>query len=122
VLAHVTDHFQAHFLGYLLLQQRIPCKPYYKDARCHSIIDSVGLSSFYGEKCSDERDIVRKENFMQQLLSLKESAIQSLPDNTTLEDIMYKLYVLDQIRQGQEAVQSGQTTSIDDLKREMAQW
>lgn len=58
-------------------------------------------------------------------LSVKQSAVQmleSLPDNVAMEDIMYELYVLDQIRRGQDAAIARQTTTLDELRSEIAQW
>ena len=49
-------------------------------------------------------------------------AITSLPENATLEDIMYRLYVIDKINQGREAVKNGETLSIEELKAEIQTW
>ncbi len=35
--------------------------------------------------------------------------ITRLPDDTDMEEIMYRLYVLDKVRTGQEAVERGRT-------------
>lgn len=40
-----------------------------------------------------------------------------LPENTDMDEIMYRLYVLDKIRKGQDAVEQGQTLSSEALKR-----
>jgi len=56
---------------------------------------------------------------------LKEEAIQAisnLPKTASLDDIMYRLYVLEKIRKGQEAVKKGKTLTVDQLKKEMAKW
>ncbi|MGH8654360.1 MAG: hypothetical protein ACREYE_20315 [Gammaproteobacteria bacterium] len=48
--------------------------------------------------------------------------IGKLPDDTDMDEIMYRLYVLDKIRKGQEAVERGRTISSEDLKREIDSW
>lgn len=47
-------------------------------------------------------------------------AIEKLPDTADIEDIMYRLYVIDKIKKGEEALQRGEQISIDDLKKEIA--
>ena len=49
-------------------------------------------------------------------------AIGKLPDDTDMDEIMYRLYVLDKIRKGQEAVEKGQTITSEELKREIDSW
>ncbi len=48
--------------------------------------------------------------------------IGKLPDDTDMDEIMYRLYVLDKIRKGQQAVEQGWTTTSEDLKREIETW
>ncbi|MCB1851951.1 MAG: hypothetical protein KDI83_14440 [Gammaproteobacteria bacterium] len=48
--------------------------------------------------------------------------IGKLPDDTDMDEIMYRLYVLDKIRKGQEAVEQGQTVTSEELKREIDLW
>ena len=57
--------------------------------------------------------------------SLKEEVINviaKLPDSADIDEIMYRLYVIDRIRKGREAMKRGETISIEDLKREMESW
>ena len=49
-------------------------------------------------------------------------AISKLPEDADMDEIMYRLYVLDKIRKGQEAVNQGRTTSSEDLEREIDSW
>ena len=49
-------------------------------------------------------------------------AISKLPDNATIDDIMYRLYVIDKIHAGQADVRNGRVTSSDELKKEIASW
>lgn len=48
--------------------------------------------------------------------------ISNLPDNADFEDMMYKLYVLEQIHRGQEDAQSGKMTSVEIFEQEAATW
>ena len=57
--------------------------------------------------------------------SLKKEAIDAitkLPDTADMDDIMYRLYVIDKVRKGQTAIKKGQTTSVEDLEREINSW
>ena len=49
-------------------------------------------------------------------------AIARLPDDTDMDEIMYRLYVLDKIRKGRAAAEQGRTISHEDLKREIETW
>ncbi len=48
--------------------------------------------------------------------------IGKLPEDTDMEEIMYRLYVLDKIRKGQEAVKQGETLTNAELQREIDSW
>jgi predicted transcriptional regulator len=48
--------------------------------------------------------------------------IGKLPDDTDLDEIMYRLYVLDKVRKGQEAAEQGRTITSEELKREIDTW
>ena len=48
--------------------------------------------------------------------------IGNLPDDTDMDEIMYRLYVIDKIRKGQSDVSHNRTTSSDELKREIDSW
>ena len=57
--------------------------------------------------------------------TLKQEAMKvlaRLPETSTLDDIMYELYVVDKIKKGKEAAERGESISIEDLKREMQSW
>jgi len=49
-------------------------------------------------------------------------AIQRLPDNVELEEIMYRLYVLERVRKGREDVANGRVISAEDLRNEIQSW
>ena len=48
--------------------------------------------------------------------------LEQLSEEATLEDIQYHLYVLQKIKAGQEAVESGQVIPHEDVMRELAGW
>ena len=57
--------------------------------------------------------------------SLKEeaiSAISKMPDSADIDEIMYRLYVIDGLRKGREAVLQGDVVSAEELKREIESW
>jgi len=57
--------------------------------------------------------------------TLKQEAIKAisrLPDSSTIDDIMYELYVIDKVNKAREAVNRGDSISVDDLKKEMQSW
>ena len=49
-------------------------------------------------------------------------AISSLPDDAPLEDMMYRLYVLEKIHQGMKDIREGRTVGQEDLEKEMLSW
>ena len=49
-------------------------------------------------------------------------ALSDLPNETTTEDAMYKIYVLDKIKKGQEDIKEGKLTTLEKLKEEMNTW
>ena len=62
---------------------------------------------------------------MQHAQTLKQEALESLqrlPDNADIDEIMYRLYILDKLRKSREAIESGQVINHEDLKREIEQW
>lgn len=49
-------------------------------------------------------------------------AIEQLPDDVALDEIVYRLYVINKVRQGMQDVDAGRTLSSEELKREIEQW
>lgn len=49
-------------------------------------------------------------------------AIERLPDNVALDEIVYRLYVLNKVRQGMQDVDAGRGLSSEALAREIEQW
>lgn len=48
--------------------------------------------------------------------------IEQLPDDATLDDIMYAVYVRKQIERGLRDVEAGNTVSNEDVMREIDEW
>jgi hypothetical protein len=49
-------------------------------------------------------------------------AIERLPDDVALEEIVYRLHLLNKVRQGLKDIDEGHVTSNYDLEREIEQW
>lgn len=50
------------------------------------------------------------------------NVISKMPDTAEIDDIMYRLYVIDKVRKGREAVQRGEVVSNEELKKEIESW
>lgn len=48
--------------------------------------------------------------------------IQRLPDTVDMEEIMYRLYVIENVRKGQEDAANGNTIPAEDLLKEIDTW
>lgn len=48
--------------------------------------------------------------------------IHQLPEDADMDEIMYRLYLVDKIRKGQEAVVQGKTLTSEQLKQEIDAW
>lgn len=51
-----------------------------------------------------------------------EKMIRNLPEDSTVEDIQYHLYVLDKIQKGQEAIRDGKGISHEEAKARLSKW
>jgi hypothetical protein len=51
-----------------------------------------------------------------------ESLLNRLPDNCSLEDIQYHLYVLDKVRRGIEDARANGTLSQQEAETRLSQW
>ena len=49
-------------------------------------------------------------------------AIGKLPDDVDMDEIMYRLYVLDKVHKGREDVEAGRPIAHDELLRELERW
>jgi len=60
-----------------------------------------------------------------QSLTAKEdalTAIQRLPDSADTEEIMYQLYVLENIRRGQQDTAEGKNQSAEEVLKDIQSW
>ena len=48
--------------------------------------------------------------------------IEMLPDDCTLEDIQYHLYVRQKVERGLKAIDAGQVVSQEEAERRVAEW
>ena len=51
-----------------------------------------------------------------------ESLLSKLPDDCSLEDIQYHLYVIEKVRQGLDAADSQATISQDEAEQRLDKW
>jgi len=49
-------------------------------------------------------------------------AIERLPDSADIEEIMYRLYVLESVRRGQQDADRRNTESTEDVLRDIKTW
>jgi hypothetical protein len=64
-------------------------------------------------KCVGLKETLREEAI---------NVISKLPDSASIDDIMYRLYVIDKVRKGRETIKQGDSISIEELKGEMESW
>jgi predicted transcriptional regulator len=50
------------------------------------------------------------------------NAISKMPDSADIDEIMYRLYVIDKVRKGKEAIERGETVTSEELKKEIESW
>lgn len=48
--------------------------------------------------------------------------LENLPDNASLDDIQYHIYVRQKILKGLEAARKGEVISQEEVERRMARW
>ena len=48
--------------------------------------------------------------------------LKHLPDNSTLEDIQYHLYVSQKVQQGIQDIKEGKLCSQEDVEKRMGKW
>ena len=51
-----------------------------------------------------------------------ESLLQKLPDNASVEDIQYHLYVLDKVRRGLADARANGTLSQEEVENRLSKW
>ena len=50
------------------------------------------------------------------------NAIQQLPDNADTEEMIYRLYVLENIRRGQQDAANGKTQTTKEVLKDIQTW
>ena len=50
------------------------------------------------------------------------NALSHLPENAEIDDYMYRLYVIDKIKKGQDAIIKGEFISSEALRQEVSLW
>jgi len=48
--------------------------------------------------------------------------IEQLPDDVPMDEIVYRLYVVNKVRRGMQDVEAGRGISSEELAREIEQW
>jgi hypothetical protein len=48
--------------------------------------------------------------------------LENLPDDSTIEDIQYHLYVLEKIRKGRDDIAKGRACTPEEAKARLARW
>jgi hypothetical protein len=51
-----------------------------------------------------------------------ECLLRTLPDDTTLEDIQYHLYVLEKVKMGEQRAEIEGTLTLDEVTERLRQW
>ncbi len=51
-----------------------------------------------------------------------EALVQRLPEDCTIEDVQYQLYILEKIRRGVEAADAGRVTTQEEVEERFSQW
>jgi hypothetical protein len=65
---------------------------------------------------------VKGMKIMESLKQEAISAIMKLSDSADIDDIMYRLYVIDKIRKGEDGIKRGDYETLEDLKKEIESW
>lgn len=58
-------------------------------------------------------------------MSVKQQVLQTLenlPENADIESMMYELYVIENIKKGQDDIQNLQLVTTDELQKQIQQW
>ena len=59
---------------------------------------------------------------MSALQNQVKQAMKGLPKEAQLEDLMYRLYVLDRIEKAESEADKGKTLSLESLRKEISKW
>jgi hypothetical protein len=50
------------------------------------------------------------------------NAISKMPETADIDDIIYRLYVIDEVRKGREAIQPGNVITAEELREDLQSW
>jgi hypothetical protein len=50
------------------------------------------------------------------------NALESMPDDVVMDDIMYRLYVLNKVSRGRKELKNGNTYFAEDIKKDVENW
>jgi predicted transcriptional regulator len=50
------------------------------------------------------------------------NAISKMPETADIDDIIYRLYVIDEVRKGREAIQPGKVITAEELREDLQSW
>lgn len=59
---------------------------------------------------------------MQTLKQIVHDIADHLPEDADIDEIIYRLHVVDKLHKSREAIAQGKVISHEDLKREIEQW
>ncbi|WP_094603737.1 hypothetical protein SPSIL_041370 [Sporomusa silvacetica DSM 10669] len=59
---------------------------------------------------------------MQTLKQEAIDAISKLPETAHFEEITYRLYIIDRVKKGLDAIKRGESIAVADLKVELGSW
>ena len=59
---------------------------------------------------------------MQTVKERVKAVVKKLPNDCSMDEVIYELYVADRIERGLEAMKQGRTISQNQLKREIKKW
>ena len=48
--------------------------------------------------------------------------VQQMPDEIDIEELQYRLYVLEKLRRSEESIRAGRVVSHEEAKRQMDEW
>ena len=51
-----------------------------------------------------------------------EALLQRLPDDCTIEDVQYHLYILEKIHRGVERAEAGRTMTQEEVEERFSEW
>lgn len=75
-----------------------------------------------GRRETVEDEHCRKDSAMNTAKDEVRAILDKLPDDCSLEDVQYHLYVVRKIQRGIEQAENGETLTQAEMKRKFAEW